>query len=175
MKKQTFVSAIRIIGVLIVAIILTMMMLGLAGCRTVDLTKTRTATDSTAVAVKTVDSSTYNLIEAMIKYGKSTEKTYTPGRDTVIVNAQSGEVKIIQLPGQLITERIIETGEQSSRQEEAKTYSATDSLIIELLKTQNTRDKETKGIPLPIFFIVAVVVIAIIMGLALYILKKKYR
>jgi cobalamin biosynthesis Mg chelatase CobN len=173
MKNLT--RSITWIGIILVAMLLACMMIGFAGCRTVELTKTRTETDSTTTQVKTVDSSTYNLIEAMIKYGKSTEKTYTPGRDTVIVNAQSGEVQIIQLPGQLITERIIETGEQQTRTEEAKTYSATDSLIIELLKTQNTRDKETKGVPLPIFFIVAVIFIILIIGLALYIFKKKYQ
>lgn len=164
----------RVLGIFITAVILMLIIVGLAGCRTVELTKTRTNTDSTTTAVKTVDSSTYNLIEAMIKYNKSTEKTYTPGRDTVIVNAQSGEVKIIQLPGQLITERIIETGEQQTRTEEAKTYSATDSLIIELLKTQNTRDKETKGIPLPVFFIAVLACIIIIIGLGYFLIQKKF-
>jgi hypothetical protein len=171
MKPSTFY---RVLGIFLTAVILMLIIVGLAGCRTVDLTKTSTATDSSAVAVKTVDSSSYHLIEALVKYGKSTEKIYTPGRDTIIVSPQTGEVQFIQLPGQLITERIIETGEQATRHEQAKTYSATDSLIIELLKTQTLRDKQTKGLPLPVLLGLIIIPIVLIVAFALfYFIKLK--
>jgi len=169
MKKDAFY---RILGIFLVGVILLLMIVGLAGCRTVELTKTRSDTDSTAAQVTKIDSSSYNLIEAMIKYGKSTEKTYTPGRDTTIV-MPSGEVKIIQLPGQLITERIIETGEQSTRQEEAKTFSATDSLLVELIKSQTIKDKETSGVPFYIVVIILVVFVLVVAGLAYWKMKPK--
>lgn len=169
MKKDIFC---RILYIFILAAFILMMAMAFVGCRTVELTKTRTDIDSTAVQVTKVDSSSYNLIEALYKYGKATEKTYQPGRDTTII-MPSGEVQIIQLPGQLITERIIETGEESTRQEEAKIFSSTDSLLIEFIKAQTIKDKETSGVPFHIVIILLVAFGLTVAGLMYWKAKTK--
>jgi hypothetical protein len=171
MKKDIFY---RLVGIFIIAVILLMMMVGFIGCRTVDIAKSKTNTDSTAYKVIKTDSSTYNLVEALYKWGKATEKTYTPGKDTVIVNPITGEVKIIQLPGQVIKEYIYENSEGSNKTEEVKTFSSSDSLIMALIKAQETKDKEVTGIPIWLK-ISAAIIFLIIIFLAGFVFYQKVK
>jgi hypothetical protein len=131
---------------LLMAIAIVLLIASLSGCRTVDATKTSSTVDGTAGQKSTYDSSSTKVWDWLLQFGKMTERSYSQGRDTPII-LQNGEVQFIQLPGQLITERTIETRTEKASGEESTTLSRTDSLLIELLRKDTTKEKETSSIP----------------------------
>ena len=145
-QKDWLPTIIKYIIIGVMAIYILIMIVGLSSCRTVHLQKTSNKSDSTAASKSTYDSTSSKVWDWLLEFGKMTEKTYKPGRDTTIV-LQNGEVKVIQLPGQLIREKTIETRTESASGEENTKVNRTDSLIIELIKSQNTTHKETSSIP----------------------------
>lgn len=129
----------------IVVFVIACGMLGLSGCRTVDLFKTSSQVDSTGTQTTKYDSTGYRLYFDLLKHYKEITKEYKPGRDSIIY--VNGEPKIITMPPQIIRERTIEHGEQTTHKEEKATVSKTDSLLYELLRTNATKDKDTSSIP----------------------------
>ena len=146
MKKSPAEKFLYITVAVVVIVYVFVMIVGLSSCRTVSLQKTKTDTDSSAASKSTYDSTSSKVWDWLYQFGKMTEKTYQPGRDTTIV-LQNGEVKVIQLPGQIIKEKTFETRTESASGKEETTLSKSDSLIIELIKSQSNTNKETSSIP----------------------------
>jgi len=140
----------------LIAYLLFFLIIGIAGlgCRTIRQQRTAATTDSTATQVQRTDSSSQSLWQFLLQYGRTTERQYKPGRDSVIVTP-AGEVKIIQLPGQVLTERIIETGKQQENKEENRQYTNYDSSLIQLLIASQTRQKETTTTPWYMWVLIA--------------------
>ena len=148
--------------------------LGLSGCKTVDLTRDKTTIDSTATRVSGTDSSTYNLVELLLRYGKTTEREYKPGRDSIII--VNGQPQFIQLPAQLTREIIREAGEKKSTEVNQSQLSKYDSLTYELLRQNTVKEKETDStIPWYVFaFAASIVLLLLVMAIAvlIYVYRK---
>jgi hypothetical protein len=146
----------------------------LTGCKVVDLTRDKSTIDSTASRVSKTDSSTYNLVELLLRYGKTTEREYQPGRDSIII--VNGQPQFIQLPGQLTREIIREAGEKKSTEISQTQLSKYDSLTYELLRQNNVKTKATDStIPWYAFaFAGSVVLLLLVMAIAvlIYVYRK---
>lgn len=140
------INILLAIWLLLVLFVIGCGLLGMTGCRSVELQKSKTMVDSTASQKSTYDSSSSKVWDWLLQFGKITEKTYGQGRDTPII-LKNGEVQIIQLPGQLIKERTIETRTEKASGEEKTQVSKTDSLLVELLRKDSSKEKESSSIP----------------------------
>lgn len=153
---------------------LLLMVIFLPSCRTVDLAKTNTNTDSTAARKTSYDSSSYKLYEQLFAHYKEIAREYKPGRDTVIY--VNGEAQVVQLPGQLVREIIREGGQQQTKAEESKQSSGTDSLLVELLKQQQTKDKDISSMPFWGWLLIGFMALLFLLGfflIVLLMLRKK--
>lgn len=168
---ENVVSAVLVV---LMAVAIVLLFASLGGCRTVDATKTTSTVDSTAGKKSTYDSSSYKLYEQLFQHYKEIAREYKPGRDTVIY--VNGEAKLVQLPPQITREIIRENGQQMSKSSEGSTVSRTDSLLIELLRNNTSKEKETTSIPLwgwLLFGFIALLFILGGFGLLFLILRKK--
>lgn len=168
-------NVVSVVLVVLMAVAIVLLFASLGGCRTVDATKTTSTVDSTATQKNTYDSSSTKVWDWLLQFGKITEKTYSQGRDTPII-LKNGEVQFIQLPGQLIKERTIETRTEKASGEENTNVSRTDSLLVELLRNNTSKEKETTSIPVwgwLLFGFIGLLFILGGFGLLLLILRKK--
>lgn len=168
---ENVVSAVLIV---LMAVAIVLLLASLGGCRAVETTKTASTVDSTATQKNTYDSSSYKLYEQLFQHYKEIAREYKPGRDTVIY--VNGEPQVVQLPPQIIRETIRENGQQMSKTSEGSTVSRTDSLLVELLRNNSTKEKETTSIPVwgwLLFGFIGLLFILGGFGLLLLILRKK--
>lgn len=159
---------------LLMAIAIVLLIASLGACRTVDATKTSSAVDSTARQTKQYDSTSYKLYEQLFAHYKEIAREYKPGRDSVIYI--NGEPQVVQLPGQLVREIIREGGQQQTKGEEKTQVSKTDSLLVEVIRTFSTKEKETSSIPVWGWLLFGFVGLLFILGgflILLLILRKK--
>lgn len=143
MKKP--INILVALWLIIVALCIACGMLGIGGCRTVDLQKTTATVDSTAAKKSSYDSTTASLYEKLFSHYKEVAREYRPGKDCVIY--KNGEPQIIQAPGQLIREVIRERSDGKEKATQNTNVSRTDSLLIALLSKDTTKEKETSSIP----------------------------
>jgi len=158
MKKDAFY---RILGIFLVGVILLLMIVGFAGCRTVDLTNTKQATDSTKGNVIRADSS-----------GTKTEK-----QDYERIHTIEYRDTPIYIPGQPYpvyvpkTEIIREVGSREASETAQK--SGSDSGWVNVIKLLEQKEKETKGVSFTVAVLLGILGLALILLVAIIIYFKK--
>lgn len=162
MGKRNYTRVITWIGIFIVSILLSIMVIGLAGCSTSVKTSTKSQTDSTAVKVVKTDSSGT----------KSTNETYTKETQTIYRDSLifiEGKPFPIYVPTQTIIR------EQGVKQvEETAQKSGSDSGWIKVIEAMQTNQKEKTGIPFTTIVLFSVLGLCLIglLGIVIYLKVK---